>query len=104
MFSRETPEGAAGAEKTRRILSCDLMILDDLGTEMTTSFTQSALYTVVNTRLNEGKKTIISTNLSEEELAARYTAQIVSRIRGEYETLPFFGRDVREVKKERRYR
>ena len=102
-FSRETPEGAAGAEKTRRILSCDLMILDDLGTEMTTVFTQSALYTVVNTRLNEGKKTIISTNLSEEELAARYTAQIVSRIRGEYETLPFFGRDVREIKKERRY-
>ena len=102
-FSRETPEGAAGTEKTRRILSCDLMILDDLGTEMTTSFTQSALYTVVNTRLNEGKKTIISTNLSEEELAARYTQQIVSRIQGEYETLPFFGRDVREIKKERRY-
>ena len=102
-FSRETPEGAAGAEKTRRILSCDLMILDDLGTEMTTVFTQSALYTVINTRLNEGKKTIISTNLSEEELAARYTAQIVSRIQGEYETLPFLGRDVREIKKERRY-
>ena len=79
------------------------MILDDLGTEMTTQFTQSALYTVVNTRLCASRPTIISTNLSADEMAARYSAQIISRIDGEYDTLLFLGRDVRAVKKERRY-
>lgn len=102
-FSRDSAEGAAGAEKCGRILACDLMILDDLGTEMTTSFTQSALYTIVNTRLTEGRKTIISTNLTAEEMASRYTGQIVSRIDGEYDTLLFLGRDIRAQKKERRY-
>ena len=86
-------------EKVRRILSCDLLILDDLGTEMTTPLTQSSLYTIVNTRLNEGRATIINTNLSKDELAARYTAQTVSRINGSYEVLPFLGSDIRAMKK-----
>lgn len=102
-FHRDGPGGDAAAEKCARILSCELMILDDLGTEMTTQFTQSALYTVVNTRLCAGRPTIISTNLSAEEMSARYSAQIVSRIDGEYDTLLFLGRDVRAVKKEKRY-
>lgn len=103
-FHRDGPESGAAAEKCSRMLSCELMILDDLGTEMTTQFTQSALYTLVNTRLCAGRPTIISTNLSAEEMASRYSAQIVSRIDGEYDTLLFLGRDVRAVKKERRYR
>ena len=102
-FHRDGPGGDAAAEKCSRILSCELMILDDLGTEMTTQFTQSALYTVVNTRLCASRPTIISTNLSADEMAARYSAQIISRIDGEYDTLLFLGRDVRAVKKERRY-
>jgi len=69
---------------------------------MTTSFTQSALYTIVNSRLAANKKTIISTNLSPEEMAQRYTAQIVSRISGEFETLLFVGQDIRVIKKQQR--
>ena len=101
-FSRgETDEAA---EKVRRILSCELLILDDLGTEMTTSFTQSALYNILDARLTAGKKTIVSTNLSDAEIAARYMPQAVSRLNGEFDTLLFMGRDIRAIKKERRYR
>lgn len=102
-FHRDGLGGDAAAEKCERILSCELMILDDLGTEMTTQFTQSALYTIVNTRLCASRSTIISTNLTPEEMAARYSAQIISRIDGEYDTLRFLGRDVRAVKKEKRH-
>ncbi len=103
-FSRDAETYAAASEKVTRILGCDLLILDDLGTELTTSFTQSALYNIVNTRLTERRKTIISTNLSDAELAARYIPQTVSRIAGEYETLLFEGRDIRAIKKEQRFR
>ena len=102
-FSRDAETYAAASEKVKRILACDLLILDDLGTELTTSFTQSALYNIINTRLTENKKTIISTNLSDEELAARYIPQIASRIGGAYDALLFMGRDIRTIKKERRY-
>ena len=96
-FGRE--EDADG--DVERILSCDLLILDDLGTEMTTAFVQSALYQIVNTRLMEKKSTILSTNLMPGEIARRYSAQIASRIEGEYQLLPFFGEDIRKLKKER---
>ena len=66
--------------KVRDYLECDLMILDDLGTEMTTSFTVSALYQLVNTRLIESRQTIISTNLSDEEIVRRYGPQTASRL------------------------
>ena len=85
--------------RVRRMLSCDLLILDDLGTEMPTPMAASALYTLINTRLAEGKKTIISTNLSFDEMERRYSAQICSRIRGAYERLPFVGRDIRLIRK-----
>ena len=93
---REDQETAADVE---RVLNCDLLILDDLGTEMTTAFVQSALYQIINTRLMEKRSTIISTNLSPEKLAQRYTPQIASRIEGEYQLLPFFGEDIRKLKK-----
>lgn len=95
-FSRE--EGAD--TDVDRILNCDLLILDDLGTEMTTTFVQSALYTIVNTRLIEKRSTIINTNLSPAKLEDRYTEQIVSRIEGEYRLLPFVGNDIRKLKRE----
>ncbi len=100
-FSRSGDEAAQADEKVRRLLDCELLILDDLGTEMTTEFTRSALYTLVNTRLVQGGKTIISTNLSAQELARRYTPQIVSRLEGEYQTLIFAGSDIRKLKKDR---
>jgi len=83
-----------------RYLSCDLLILDDLGTEMTTSFVVSTLYTLINTRLLRKKPTIISANYSLEALASKYSPQIMSRLEGEYEVLTFFGRDIRKLKKE----
>ena len=85
--------------RVRRMLACDLLILDDLGTEMPTPMADSALYQLLNTRLAEGKKTIVSTNLSFEEMDRRYGAQICSRIRGSFERLPFVGRDIRLLKK-----
>ncbi|NLA87301.1 MAG: DNA replication protein DnaC, partial [Clostridiales bacterium] len=63
-------------------------------------FTVSALYELLNTRLIAGRKTIISSNLSLEELRRRYTPQILSRIEGEFQILKFYGRDIRLLKKE----
>ena len=84
---------------TAKYLHCDLLILDDLGTEMTTQFTLSALYSLVNGRLMAGLPTIISTNLTTNEIRQRYTPQIASRLLGTYELLLFAGNDIRLLKK-----
>ena len=94
-FMRDTDEGTEAARRVARMQDCDLMILDDLGTEMNTPMSQSALYTLINTRLVNGKKTIVSTNLTDDELRRRYTPQIASRILGEFVKLPFYGSDIR---------
>lgn len=98
-FSRDSAEGMAASAKVQRMSDCDLMILDDLGTEMLTPMSQSALYTLINTRLVKGKKTIISTNLTDSELEKRYSPQIYSRLAGEFLHLPFAGEDIRRIKK-----
>ena len=98
-FSRDAEAGEAANARVRRMLDCDLMILDDLGTEMISSISTSALYTLLNTRLVNGKKMIISTNCSDEELLKKYTPQIYSRIKGEFLRLPFVGRDIRLIRK-----
>ncbi len=100
-FSRDPEEAERAASKVSRMLDCDLMILDDLGTEMITSLSISALYTLINTRIINGRPTIISTNCSDEELARKYTPQICSRFAGEFKTLPFCGNDIRILKKSR---
>lgn len=96
-FGRETDEETDGA--VSRALGCDLLILDDLGTELMTSFVQSAIYQIVNTRLITGKKTVISTNLRPDEIGRRYGAPVLSRLQGEYQLLLFFGEDIRRRKK-----
>ena len=96
-FGRETDEETDGA--VSRALSCDLLILDDLGTELMTSFVQCAIYQIINTRLITGKKTVISTNLSPNELGRRYGAPVLSRLQGEYQLLLFFGEDIRRQKR-----
>jgi len=88
-------------EDVSRILNCDLLILDDLGTEMTTAFVQSAFYQIINTRLMEKRATILNTNLSVEEIAKRYSPQVASRIEGEYKVLLFCGQDIRKLRRER---
>lgn len=92
-------DGDEAEDDVSRYLKCDLLILDDLGTEMTTALVQSALYQLVNSRLMANRKTIISTNLNPGEIGARYGAAILSRLEGEYRILPFFGEDIRKLKR-----
>lgn len=99
-FHRDDEEGSE--EDVRRYFRCDLLIIDDLGTEMLTTFVQSALHQLLNTRLRSGKKTIINTNLKLDEIAQRYGAQVRSRVEGEFELLPFIGDDIRVQKKNRK--
>jgi len=97
----EDPESTRS--DVRRYMSCDLLIVDDLGTELATAFVTSALYNLINTRLITGKKTIINSNLTPEALRDRYSPQIVSRLEGEYQDLPFYGRDIRIQKRDRQF-
>ena len=83
---------------TDKFFDCDLLIIDDLGCEMSTQFTVSVLYDLINTRLNEGLSTIISTNLSAEELHKKYDDRLTSRIFGHFIPLPFSGTDIRQQK------
>ncbi len=100
-FSRDPEASEVADARIRQMLSCDLMILDDLGTEMTTPMSLSALYTLINTRLTTGLRTVISTNCSDEELDRRYTPQLCSRIRGQFLELPFVGTDIRLLRRRR---
>ena len=100
LFSAFESEKFGGEEQrglSRKYLACDLLIIDDLGTEMTTQFTISALYNVVNTRMMENRATIISTNLAPETLEGRYSPQIASRVLGTYRLLKFAGSDIRRM-------
>lgn len=100
-FSRDGEDAREARDGTRRYLGCDLLILDDLGSEMTTPFVQSALYQLVNARLSADKRTVVSSNLTMDDVRRRYTPQIASRLEGEYRVLPFFGEDVRLQRKQR---
>ena len=94
-FTRDAEEERQAREDTRRYLRCDLLILDDLGSEMTSSLSQAALYEVINSRLQADRCTIISTNLSLDQIGERYTPQITSRIGGLFRELTFYGEDIR---------
>ena len=90
----------SAAHDVKRVLRCDLLIMDDLETDTPTPFVRSALYQIVNTRLIERRSTILSTNLELTNLEKRYSPQIASRIQGEYEIFAFFGEDIRNLRKE----
>ncbi|WGX76260.1 ATP-binding protein [Paraclostridium bifermentans] len=77
------------------LFDCDLLIIDDLGTELTNSFTNSELFNILNTRLLSGKKTIISTNLSPMQLGDIYAQRIFSRIFDRFRMVKFIGNDLR---------
>jgi len=81
------------------IFRCDLLIIDDLGTELSNTFTNSMLYTCINERLLHRKATIISTNLSLEQLHDRYSERIFSRITGNYTLWKLIGKDIRVLKR-----
>ncbi len=82
-------------EQLDYMLTCDLLIIDDLGTELSNSFTTSELFNIVNSRLLERRKTIISTNLKPEQLIDTYGQRVFSRMSAHYTALKFYGRDLR---------
>lgn len=89
----------AAKDSHEQIFSCDLLIIDDLGTEFSNSFTTSQLFLCLNERLLYGKSTVISTNLSIKQLQDLYTERTSSRIISQYTPIKFFGRDIRIEKK-----
>ena len=95
----------SGSEEARaeaaKYTACDLLILDDLGTEMPGPFVTAALYSLLNERLLAGKPMVISTNLNVDEMARRYSPQIASRVHGEFDRLTFVGDDIRVLKNRR---
>lgn len=100
VFAEYEQEKFSGAEGlTRKYQESDLMILDDLGTEMLTQFSQSALYTLLNRRILEERPIIVSTNLTTAEIRQRYTPQIASRLLGICELVLFFGSDIRLMRR-----
>lgn len=83
------------------VAACDLLILDDLGTEVSTTSAVSVVYNLINTRILENKSTIISTNLDPDEIEKRYNARVLSRIIGHYTKRTFKGDDIRQERKKR---
>ena len=83
---------------SQRYTDCDLLIVDDLGTEMPSQFTTSALYTLINDRILYGRPMILSTNLNTEDFSRRYSSQVASRLNGNFQRVPFLGEDIRAKK------
>ena len=94
--------GALGGSE-EHFINCDLLIIDDLGTEFSTQFSNSMVYNIVNSRILMAKPTIISTNLSIKELEKLYTERMVSRIIGGNVRLEFLGEDIRQKKRFKRF-
>lgn len=77
------------------IYNCDLLIIDDLGTELPTQFSSLVLYNILNKRLLNNKKLIVSTNLNTDEIMKSYSERIYSRLFGNLSMYKFYGRDIR---------
>lgn len=90
------------SEENRReadkFTACDLLIIDDLGTELPGQFVTASLYSLMNDRILAGKPMVISTNLNVEETSRRYSPQIASRLHGNFKRLSFVGEDIRVIK------
>ncbi len=85
-------------QEAAKFTACDLLIVDDLGTEMPGQFVTAALYSLLNDRLLADKPMIISTNLNVDEIHRRYSPQIASRLQGSFHQLIFLGEDIRILK------
>ena len=92
-FSQETKKASD------RYFDCDLLIIDDFGTEVRAQTSLSYFYTLINTRLVNSKSVIINTNLTGQTLQSHYDERFVSRLLGEYRVILFKGEDVRKIKK-----
>ena len=102
LFSKLEQAKFSPSEESRReaakFLDCDLLIIDDLGTEMPGQFVTASLYSLLNDRILMGKPMVISTNLNVEEMSRRYSPQIASRLHGGFQRLTFVGEDIRVLK------
>ncbi|MBO7737432.1 MAG: ATP-binding protein [Clostridia bacterium] len=96
--SYESVRFGRGNDNTDKYITCDLLIIDDLGTEFSTQYTAAVLYQLVNQRLVNGKSLILSTNLGGKELLKRYGDRIYSRLLGSFDTCVFSGNDIRLIK------
>lgn len=81
--------------KYNLLFDADLLVIDDLGTEVANTFTNAEIFNIVNTRILSGKKTIISTNLTPKEISEIYTDRVFSRILDKFLPLKFYGKDLR---------
>lgn len=102
IFSRERFDYGSTDEdrdRSRYLLDCDLLIIDDLGTELVNAFTTSQLFYCINERLLRKKGTIISTNLPVNEMRDEFTDRVMSRIVSQYTVIPLYGEDIRIRKK-----
>lgn len=102
LFSNLEQAKFGGGEEARKEVqkynACDLLILDDLGTEMPGQFVTAALYGLLNDRILYNKPMVISTNLNVDEISRRYSPQIASRLHGSFSRLTFVGEDIRVMK------
>lgn len=96
--SRETFDRSGSTAKIDSLNSCELLILDDLGTEFSTQLSSSIVYNIINTRLLRGLSTVISTNLDIKQINDTYSERVASRIIGSYTVCPCFGNDIRLIK------
>lgn len=85
-------------EVMQSLIACDLLIIDDLGTEFATPFTSAAIYNLFNTRVNMGKPLIINTNLTSADLEKTYSQRFLSRVMSSCSVLNFIGKDIRARK------
>ena len=100
LFARYTFSSSEEAKDAHaNIFDCDLLIIDDLGTELINTFTASQMFYCVNERLNRNKGTIISTNLTLGELQDAFTERVTSRIMSKYKIIPLIGDDLRLVRR-----
>ena len=98
-FSGNAPKEDFVAKQYPHIFESDLLIIDDLGTELANSFTLAGFFLVINERILRKKSTIISTNLSPQEILTTYTERTASRIISNYTMLKLSGSDIRLKKK-----
>jgi len=90
----ENPDGTT----EEKLVECDLLVIDDLGSEFATQFTVAELYNIINARMARSLPTIISSNINLNELEKQYNKRITSRIIGTYKVIQFVGNDIRQIK------
>lgn len=99
VLAKHTFERGTGDNDYQNIFNCDLLIIDDLGTEVPNAFTVSKFFQCINERQLRGKSTIISTNLTLKSIADIYSERVSSRITSNYTPVKMFGRDIRILKR-----